>query len=90
MYMKRVPAKSIKEVVERMRALHVDAMAAKFPASTNRSWGHPMDPQLEFKCDAHEEMDLLMLDAFEILGQRDIVEARKVVEKSYDGRFWYA
>ena len=89
--MSRVKARSIGEVIERMRALHVDAMArSDRPAESGTPWlGSELDPEIKFCAEAHLEMDLLMIDAFEILGQHEIVAVRKVVDKSYGG-FWYA
>lgn len=90
MNLKRVPAKSLKEVIARMRALHVETLFEKYPPqSADGYFEISMSPALRWNSEAHEEMDRLMLDAFELLGQRDIVQARKVVEKSYEG-FWYA
>ena len=86
---KRIPAKTIGEVVERIRALHIDVMVAKNPPSNDHSWGQPHDPEIRFKEPAHVEVDLLLMDALTILGQREVVEARKTVEESYD-RFWYS
>ena len=86
--MSRVKARSIGEVIERMRALHVDVMVTR-PHKAQGCEVVNFDPQIEFSEEAHKEMDLLMLDAFEILGRHEIVEVRKSVDESYRG-FWYA
>lgn len=85
---KRIQAKTIREVVERMRALHVDVVSIKYPINEVGAWA-PIDHKIAFNHYSHEEVDHLMLDAFAILGLHEIIEARKMVEKSFDG-FWYA
>lgn len=84
----RIPAGTIHEVLMRMRQLHVEAIAQTFPIGNPEDW-MLIEPKMIYNHTAHEEMDLLMLDALAIAGLHELVEARKVVEKSFDG-FWYA
>ncbi len=84
----RIPAGTIHEVLMRMRQLHVDVIDKTFPLSNPEHW-MLVEPKTTFNHTAHEEMDLLMLDALVIVGLHELVEARVAVEKSFDG-FWYA